>query len=122
MFLSQPASQPKYRRRFQQLILTFLKRFPFPVMKGAFVQMLRSCSAVYSFRQLMDTRLPEKRIKCLYGVKFFAIIWLIMGNTGQLRAGNMTTNMKEMEKTLHSMTTQFVLNKDLAIDTLLLVR
>ena len=91
-------------------------------MEGKFAQMFRSCSAVVSFRQLMDTRLPAHSVQCLYGVKFFAIVWLIMGNTGQLRAGNMTTNMKEMEKTLQTMTTQFVLNKDLAIDTLLVVR
>ncbi|XP_003737982.2 nose resistant to fluoxetine protein 6 [Galendromus occidentalis] len=90
-------------------------------LEGNFSQMLRSCSAVVSFRQLMDTRVPTHTVKCLYGVKFFAIVWLIMGNTGQLRAGNMTTNMKEMEKTLQTMTTQFVLNKDLAVDTLLVV-
>lgn len=91
-------------------------------MEGNLAQMLRSCSFVVSFRQLMRTSSNTPNpIKCLNGVKFFAIVWLVMGNTGQLRAGNMTTNMKDMEKTLETMTTQFVLNKDLAIDTLIVV-
>lgn len=88
---------------------------------GKFVHMLRNCSAVVSLRKLMDTRVASDSIKCIDGVKFFALLWLIMGNTGQLRAGNMTTNLKEMQKALETMSTQFVLNKDLAVDSVCVV-
>lgn len=83
--------------------------------------MLRNCSAVVSFRKLMNTRVASDWIRCIDGVKFFAILWLVMGNTGQLRASNMTSNLKEMQKALETMSTQFVLNKDLAVDSLCVV-
>lgn len=83
--------------------------------------MLRSCSAVVSLRKLMDTRVAPDQIRCLDGVMFFSLLWLVMGNTGQLRASNMTTNLKEMQKAIETMSTQFVLNKDLAIDSICVV-
>ncbi|XP_022673084.1 O-acyltransferase like protein-like [Varroa jacobsoni] len=85
---------------------------------GNIVHMLRNCSAVVSLRKLLDSRVSPDTIKCINGVKFFSLFWLIMGNTGQLRAGNMTTNLKEMRKALETMSTQFILNKDLAVDSL----
>ncbi|OQR73044.1 nose resistant to fluoxetine protein 6-like, partial [Tropilaelaps mercedesae] len=85
------------------------------------INMLRNCSAVVSLRKLMDTRTVPHTIKCIGGVKFFALLWLVMGNTGQLRAGNMTTNLKEMQKALETMSTQFVLNKDLAVDSICVI-
>lgn len=84
-------------------------------------EVLRSFSAYRNMRMLMRGRHPKGTLKPLAGISSLSFIWILLGNTLQLRAYNLTMNLKELKHVLDLHVVQFAVNSSLAVDALMTV-